>query len=188
MESTENQTNNRREFLTKVCPTVAFAMFGISFLEACSSDSTSDSGVTGVTDSGSGYGDSDNTSTDSSGSNNSSSTPAYTIDGDTITADLSNSFFDKLKNDGYFNFTDAGVLLLRTSATQVLAFDNCCPHAGTSNRWTFSNSSNRFTCGNHGNSYGTSEGGTANCSSGATSGNLARYTTTLNENQLVVTK
>jgi nitrite reductase/ring-hydroxylating ferredoxin subunit len=186
MESTENQTNKRREFLTKVCPTVAFAMFGISFLEACSSDSTSDPGATGVTDSGSDLG---NNSTDSSGSNNSSNTPAYTIDGDTITADLGNAFFDNLKNvGGYFNFTDAGVLLLRTSTTQVLAFDNCCPHAGTSNAWTFSASSNRFTCGNHGNSYGTSQGGTANCSSGATSGNLARFTTTLNENQLVVTK
>ena len=186
MESTENQTNKRREFLTKVCPTVAFAMFGISFLEACSSYSTSDPGATGVTDSGSDLG---NNSTDSSGSDNSSNTPAYTIDGDTITADLSNAFFDNLKNvGGYFNFTDAGVLLLRTSTTQVLAFDNCCPHAGTSNAWTFSASSNRFTCGNHGNSYGTSQGGTANCSSGATSGNLARYTTTLNENQLVVTK
>jgi nitrite reductase/ring-hydroxylating ferredoxin subunit len=189
MESTENQTNKRREFLTKVCPTVAFAMFGISFLEACSSDSTSDPGTTGVTDSGSGYGDSDNNSTDSSGSDSSSNTPAYTIDGDTVTADLSNAFFDNLKNvGGWMNFSDAGILLLRTSASQVLAFDNCCPHAGTSNAWTFSASSSRFTCGNHGNSYGTSQGGTSNCSSGATSGNLARYTTTLNENQLVVTK
>jgi len=186
MESAENQTNKRREFLTKVCPTVAFAMFGISFLEACSSDSTSDPGATGVTDSESDLG---NNSTDSSGSDNSSNTPAYTIDGDTITADLSNAFFDNLKNvGGWMNFTDAGILLLRTSASQVLAFNNCCPHAGTSNAWTFSASSSRFTCGNHGNSYGTSQGGTANCSSGATSGNLARYTTTISENQLVVTK
>ena len=189
MESTENQTNKRREFLSKVCPTVAFAMFGISFLEACSSESTSDLGTTGVTETDSEAENSDNNSTDSSGSDNSSNTPAYTIDGDTITADLSNAFFDNLKNvGGYFNFTNAGVLLLRTSATQVLAFDNCCPHAGTSNAWTFSATSSRFTCGNHGNSYGTSQGGTANCSSGATSGNLARYTTTLNGNQLIVTK
>ena len=98
MESTENQTNKRREFLTKVCPTVAFAMFGISFLEACSSDSTSDPGTTGITDSESEAGNSDNNSTDSSGSDNSSNTPAYIIDGDTITADLSNAFFDNLKN------------------------------------------------------------------------------------------
>ena len=32
---------DRRSFLTQVCPTVAFAFFGLSFLEACSSDSGS---------------------------------------------------------------------------------------------------------------------------------------------------
>lgn len=186
MKLTEDQQNKRREFLTKVCPTVAFALFGVSFLEACSSDSPSDEGVTGVIDSGSGYGGNDDQSSDDNSSNDA---PAYTVDGDTITADLENPFFDNLKNvGGWMNFTDEGVLLLRTSATQILAFDNCCPHAGTSNSWTFSASSSRFTCGNHGNSYGTSQGGTANCSSGQTSGNLARYTTTINENQLTITK
>ena len=30
---------NRRAFLKEVCPTVAFAFFGVSFLEACSADS-----------------------------------------------------------------------------------------------------------------------------------------------------
>lgn len=172
MKSTENQSNKRREFLTKVCPTVAFALFGISFLEACSSESTSDEGTVGFTD-----------------SKSSGNASAYTIDGNTIKADLSNAFFNKIKNvGGWMNFTEAGMLLLRTSTTQILAFNNCCPHAGTRNAWTFSSSSSRFTCGNHGNSYGTSQGGTANCSSGATSGNLARYTTTINGNQLVVTK
>lgn len=184
MESTENQTNKRREFLTKVCPTVAFAVFGISFLEACSSDSTTDLGTTGADGS-----NTSNNSTNNSGTNNSNTTPAYTIDGDTITADLSNAFFDDLKNvGGYLNVTAISVLLLRTSTTEILAFDNCCPHAGTSNAWTYSDSNNRFRCANHGNSYGISQGGTARCSSGATSGNLARYTTTLNNNQLVVTK
>lgn len=187
MKPTENQLNKRREFLTKVCPTVAFALFGVSFLEACSSESTTDPGTTGVSEQEDSTVDSG--STDTSGSSGASDTPAYTIDGDTITADLNNAFFDNLKNvGGWMNFTDAGILLLRTSTSQILAFNNCCPHAGTSNAWTFSASSNRFTCGNHGNSYGTSQGGTANCSSGATSGNLARYTTTINENQLVVTK
>ena len=28
----------RRKFLKEVCPTVAFAFFGLSFLEACSTD------------------------------------------------------------------------------------------------------------------------------------------------------
>ena len=30
--------NSRREFLKKVCPSLAFAFFGISFFEACSTD------------------------------------------------------------------------------------------------------------------------------------------------------
>ena len=170
MKSTENQSNKRREFLTKVCPTVAFALFGISFLEACSSESTSDEGTVGFTD--------------SKGSGNAS---AYTIDGNTIKADLSNAFFNKIKNvGGWMMLSDAGILLLRTGEDQILAFSDCCPHQGARTRWEFSN--NKFTCQQHGNSYGTSQGGTANCSSGATSGNLARYTTTINENQLVVTK
>jgi nitrite reductase/ring-hydroxylating ferredoxin subunit len=185
MKLTEDQQNKRREFLTKVCPTVAFALFGVSFLEACSSESVSEIETAGVTDSN----DDVNDSSDDSSNDSSNDAPAYIIDGDTITADLENPFFDNLKNvGGWMNFTDAGVLLLRTSATQILAFNNCCPHAGTSNSWSFSSSSSRFTCGNHGNSYGTSQGGTANCSSGQTSGNLARYTTTINENQLTITK
>ena len=170
MKSTENQSNKRREFLTKVCPTVAFALFGISFLEACSSESTSDEGTVGFTD--------------SKGSGNAS---AYTIDGNTIKADLNNTFFKKMKIvGGWMMLSDAGILLLRTGEDQILAFRDCCPHQGARTRWEFSN--NKFTCQQHGNSYGTSQGGTANCSSGATSGNLARYTTTINENQLVVTK
>ena len=170
MKTFENQSNKRREFLTKVCPTVAFALFGISFLEACSSESVSDEGTVGFTD--------------SKGSSNAS---AYTIDGNTIKADLSNAFFNKIKNvGGWMMLSDAGILLLRTGEDQILAFSDCCPHQGARTRWQFSN--DKFTCQQHGNSYGTSQGGTANCSSGATSGNLARYTTTLNENQLVITK
>ena len=34
----EKPKNSRREFLKKVCPSVAFAFFGISFFEACSTD------------------------------------------------------------------------------------------------------------------------------------------------------
>ena len=37
----EKSKNSRREFLKKVCPTVAFAFFGISFFEACSTDENS---------------------------------------------------------------------------------------------------------------------------------------------------
>lgn len=183
MKLTEDQQNKRREFLTKVCPTVAFALFGVSFLEACSSESVSEIETAGVTDSN----DDVNDSSDDSSNDSSNDAPAYIIDGDTITADLNNSFFDEIKDvGGWMMFSDAGVLLLRVGDDQILAFSDCCPHQGARTRWQFSN--NRFTCQQHGNSYGTSQGGTANCSSGQTSGNLARYTTTISENQLTISK
>ena len=34
----KKKLENRREFLKKVCPTIAFAFFGLSFLEACSTE------------------------------------------------------------------------------------------------------------------------------------------------------
>ena len=34
----------RRKFLKEVCPTVAFAFFGLSFLEACSTDEAQNDG------------------------------------------------------------------------------------------------------------------------------------------------
>ena len=38
----KKKLENRREFLKKVCPTIAFAFFGLSFLEACSTGDDSD--------------------------------------------------------------------------------------------------------------------------------------------------
>ena len=84
---------DRRSFLTQVCPTVAFAFFGLSFLEACSTDSSSEPEGP---DPGQG-----NTGDD-----------GYSINGNTVTIDLSNSNFSVIGTSGGFkNLLDAGVLL-----------------------------------------------------------------------------
>ena len=157
----------RRHFLTKTCPSVAFAFFGLSFLEACSSDSDGTSGPSNNDDPG---GDS-----------------GYEINGNTVTVDLTNGNFSDLANPGgYTNILNAGVLLLRLSATEIAAYDNCCPHRGTDNLWSYANGV--WTCGNHGNSYSDDGNNVESCNSGATSGGLKTYATELNNNTIVITK
>ena len=46
----KKKLENRREFLKKVCPTIAFAFFGLSFLEACSTGDDSDNDNSGGND------------------------------------------------------------------------------------------------------------------------------------------
>ncbi|MGB3992092.1 MAG: Rieske 2Fe-2S domain-containing protein, partial [Flavobacteriaceae bacterium] len=77
------------------------------------------------------------------------------------------------QNESFVNDMENGLLLLRKTEDALLAFDNCCPHLGSRNQWTFSN--NKFRCNNHGNTFGTSEGFTSYCSSNSRSGNLRQF-------------
>jgi nitrite reductase/ring-hydroxylating ferredoxin subunit len=109
----------------------------------------------------------------------------FFLEGKLLYIDITNDLYSKLQNTGEFiNDSDHYVLLLRKTDETVLAYSNCCPHLGTSNRWSYSNES--FRCTNHGNSYGTGSGFIANCSSNNTSGNLKQYTTLLNQDILTV--
>jgi len=109
----------------------------------------------------------------------------FLLDGKLLYIDITNDLYSKLQNTGEFiNDTDHYVLLLRKTDETILAFSNCCPHLGTSNRWSYSNGS--FRCANHGNSFGTGTGFVANCSSNSTSGNLKQYNTLLNKDILTV--
>ena len=109
----------------------------------------------------------------------------FLLDGKLLYVDITNDLYSKLQNTGEFvNDTDHYVLLLRKTDESILAFSNCCPHLGTSNRWSYSNGS--FRCANHGNSFGTGTDFVANCSSNSTSGNLKQYTTLLNQDILTV--
>ena len=124
---------NRRDVLREVCPTVAFAFFGLSFLEACSADSLEEDtgdGTTPPTDNG---GSSDN---------------GYTKSDSTYTIDLTHSNFSQLKEvGGWKNAEGNGIsaLFLRISETTILAYSNICPNHGLKNRWELLNSNN-FIC------------------------------------------
>ena len=108
---------NRRDFLKEVCPTVAFAFFGVSFLEACSADSLDEDtgdGTTPPVDNG------------------------YTKSGSTYTIDLTHSNFSELAQDGgWMNGSGIGIqaLFLRTSSTSIQAYSNRCPAHGQRNQW-----------------------------------------------------
>jgi len=107
------------------------------------------------------------------------------LDGKLLYVDITNDNYSSLSELGNFvNDTDNYVLLLRKTEDDFKAFSNCCPHLGTSNRWSYSNG--KFRCANHGNSFGTGSGFVANCSSNSTSGNLKQYDTTLNQDILTV--
>ena len=107
------------------------------------------------------------------------------LEGKLLYVDITNDNYSSLSEVGNFvNDTDNYVLLLRKTEEDIKAFSNCCPHLGTSNRWSYSDG--EFRCANHGNSYGTGTGFIANCSSNTTSGNLKQYDVSLNQDILTV--
>ncbi len=120
--------NNRRDFLKTACAPVAFSVFGISMLEACSATEDDDYGAI-------------------KNANNNGNQASKTV-----TIDLSDSNFSNLSEvGGWMNYTAESMLLLRVSDTQIRAFSNVCPHAGAQNQWSHANS--KFTCSNHGRSF-----------------------------------
>ena len=176
----------RRKFLQNTCPTVTFAFFGISFIQACSKSD----------DEGSSYSSSPNnspsetfgsvsqgTGTQTSGSQTNN---GISVSGSTVTLDLTNSTFSTLNSPGDFvNLTSVGMLVLKISNTEFRAFDNCCPHNGAKDDWSYTNE--QFKCGRHGNSFSIDGNEIKDCNSGATSGGLKRYTATLSGDTLTVT-
>ncbi len=99
--------------------------------------------------------------------------------------DLSFSQFDILKTVGnFYNDLDNYVMILRKDNDAFLAFDNCCPHLGSVNKWSFANG--KFTCTNHNNSFGINNSMVSPCSSGMTSGNLKQFDLTQIEDILII--
>tara|TARA_B110000211_G_scaffold108781_1_gene126126 strand:- start:1398 stop:1853 length:456 start_codon:yes stop_codon:yes gene_type:complete len=148
---------SRRKFLKQVCPTVAFAFFGLSFLEACSTDEAEINNPNGDNELG------------------------FTQQGNIYTIDLNNSNFTSLETiGGWINGYSLGlqILLLRTANDTIQAYSNSCPHQGTRNLWELNG--NSFRCNDHGNSYSTSD-----CSGGA--GALSCYTSLIEGSSLIVT-
>jgi len=169
----------RRKFLQNTCPTVTFAFFGLSFIQACSKSD----------DEGSSYSSNSNISGSTGQSSQGSSTQTndgINQSGSTVTLDLSNSTFSNLTNPGDFiNLLSIDIIILKISNTEFRAFDNCCPHNGSKNSWSYSN--DQFTCGTHGNSFNIDGSNVKDCNSGATSGGLKKYDASLSGDTLTVT-
>ena len=146
--------NKRRDFLKTACAPVVFSMFGISMIEACSSGDDDGYGNTTTASNN----DGDDTLTDNS-----------------VTIDLSNSSFSKLTEiGGWMNYSSKNMLLLRISDSEIRAFTNVCPHQGSNNQWSHSDS--KFICANHGRSFND------DCSSA-----LTCFDTSIDDNILTVT-
>ena len=163
--------DKRRKFLTQACPNIVFALFGLSYLEACSSAKDDDQNM------------------QVNGNNNSSSgeSSGISTQGNNVNIDLLNGNFISLESiGGNINVISVGLLLLRTGENQVLAFDNCCPHQGSRQSWSFSE--NKWTCSSHGNSYGIDGEDVVSCDSNSRSGGLKSYPTSINGNVLTINK
>jgi len=143
---------NRRDFLKDVCPTVAFAFFGVSFIQACAS------GDDDVADSNPNNGGNTNSGTDHD-------------------IDLTSSYYGELATvGGWVNAKSAGipVLLLRISDSKINAYTNVCPHEGVDDRWSLVG--NSFTCAQHENSYATDCNSALTCYTTSQSGDILTIT------------
>lgn len=163
---------DRRSFLKDVCPTVAFAFFGISFLEACSSGSDDD--VITPPDNGSGTGSGSGT-----GTGGSANTKGYTQNGNTYTIDLTHSNFSALSSTGgWMNGQSIGIpaLFLRISSSTIQAYTNVCPHNGNNDRWSLVEDGGKFKCNYHSRTYATD-----NCTSA-----LKCYNPEIKDNSLIL--
>ena len=137
----KKKLENRREFLKKVCPTIAFAFFGLSFLEACSTGDDSDNDNSGGNDQNGG---SDN-------NDNNNDPLGFSSSGSIFTIDLTHPNFSNLSSvGGWMNGYSIGLsmLFLRISSDHIQAYTNVCPHQGTQNQWSLQ-SGNIFRCANH---------------------------------------
>lgn len=163
----------RREFTKKACPALVLTIVGSAFLDSC--QSTSDEPVIIVPQEEKEYVD----------RIRSIGPTGYLQVQSNVYFNLNHVAYSKLLTAGNFvNDLDLGVLLLRQSNSSLLAFDNCCPHLGSKNQWTFQN--NRFKCNNHGNSFGIESAQTVYCNSNRVNGNLRSFKSILYKDLLMV--
>ena len=165
----KKKLENRREFLKKVCPSIAFAFFGLSFLEACSTGDDSDNDNSAGNDQNGG---SDN-------NDNNNDPLGFSSSGSIFTIDLTHPNFSNLSSvGGWMNGYSIGLsmLFLRISSDHIQAYTNVCPHQGTQNQWSLQ-SGNIFRCANHNYSFDST------CE---TSSSLPCYSTNIDGDNLIV--
>lgn len=164
----------RRSFIQKACP--IFVASQLVLLTNCSKDSDEPSKPTPTTSE-----EEKEFLRVASLFNN----DGYFSENKLIYIDLAHKNFSKLnKLLDFSNLLDLGILLIRTDANTIKAFDNCCPHQGVKGSWTFEN--NRFKCNNHFNTFNITETNVVSCNSGSLSGGLMKYPTKIFKNILKV--
>ena len=98
----------RRKFLKNTCPTITFAFFGLSYIQACSK---SDDDSSSYSSNNSNIVP-DDISSGNAGGGSTQTSSGIVSSGNNITIDLTNSNFSSLSNPGDFiNLTSVGVLL-----------------------------------------------------------------------------
>ena len=163
----------RREFTIRTCPALVLSIIGSTLLDSC--DNAKEEAAVIVPQEEKDYLD----------RMKSIGTAGFLLIQNKVYFNLKHATYSKLLTaTNFVNDLENGVLLLRQSDTSLLAFDNCCPHLGSKNQWTFQ--SNKFKCANHGNSFGIESGQTAYCSSNSTYGNLRSFKTLLYKDLLTV--
>tara|TARA_B100000925_G_scaffold290922_1_gene277372 strand:+ start:2487 stop:2999 length:513 start_codon:yes stop_codon:yes gene_type:complete len=167
----KKKLESRREFLKKVCPTIAFAFFGLSFLEACSTGDDSNNYNPGNDNQNGGSNNNDNDDNDNP--------LGYSSSGSVFTIDLTHSNFSSLSSiGGWMNGYSIGLsmLFLRISSDHIQAYTNVCPHQGTQNQWSLQ-TGNIFRCANHNYSFDST------CE---TSNSLPCFSTNIDGDNLIV--
>jgi nitrite reductase/ring-hydroxylating ferredoxin subunit len=159
----------RREFARKTCPALVLSIVGVALLESC--DNAKEESAVIVPQEEKDYLD----------RIKSIGTSGFLQVQNKVYFNLKNSTYSKLLTSvNFVNDLDNGVLLLRQSDASLLAFDNCCPHLGSKNQWSFQG--NKFRCANH----GIESVQIANCSSNSQFGNLRSFKTLLYKDLLTV--
>ena len=150
---------NRQEFNNKLCGALIISLLSSPIISGCSSEEIIDN-----------QGDEgDDSKFDETG---------FFIENGVLYVSISNNNYISLNDIGSFiNDQVNNKLILRKDEKSVLVFDNCCPHLGSRNRWSFV--AGKFRCSNHGNSFGIGDSNYSLCSSGATKGNLKQFPATL---------
>jgi len=146
---------NRQDFNNKLCGALIISLLSSPIISGCSSEEIIDN-----------QGDEcDDSKFDETG---------FYIENGVLYVSISNNNYISLNDIGSFiNDQVNNKLILRKDEKSVLVFDNCCPHLGSRNRWSFV--AGKFRCSNHGNSFGIGDSNYSLCSSGATKGNLKQF-------------
>ena len=157
---------NRQEFNNKLCGALIISLLSSPIISGCSSEEIIDN-----------QGDEgDDSKFDETG---------FYIENGLLYVSISNNNYISLNDIGSFiNDQVNNKLILRKDEKSVLVFDNCCPHLGSRNRWSFV--AGKFRCSNHGNSFGIGDSNYSLCSSGATKGNLKQFPATLVGKKIVI--